>query len=172
MRRDSVGHTIVVAVLLCVVCSVLVSGAAVGLRERQQANRERERKLNILTAAGLTAEADRYGVDQVFDERVVEKVVELETGLVTDDLNPASYDPRQAARDPQQSVQVPPQIDAARSADANGTRLSISLPATPVGPSRSCCRSAGMDSGRPCGDSSRSMPGRYRPVPRRSKSAA
>lgn len=53
MKRDSLGNTIKVALLLSVVCSLLVSVAAVGLRGRQNANKELERKKNILIAAGL-----------------------------------------------------------------------------------------------------------------------
>ena len=40
MQRDSVLGTLTVAVVLCVVCSVLVSTAAIGLRERQQRNKQ------------------------------------------------------------------------------------------------------------------------------------
>ena len=35
MSRDSMTNTFLVATALCVVCSILVSSAAVGLRERQ-----------------------------------------------------------------------------------------------------------------------------------------
>ena len=47
MSRESVGHTLKVAAVLCVVCSLLVSAAAVGLRPRQLQNKERERKKNF-----------------------------------------------------------------------------------------------------------------------------
>ncbi len=53
MRRDSVTNTLVVAVLLCVICSVLVSSAAVSLRGRQERNQVQEQRRNILKAAGL-----------------------------------------------------------------------------------------------------------------------
>ena len=35
MQNDGVGKTLMVAAILCVVCSVLVSGAAVTLRPKQ-----------------------------------------------------------------------------------------------------------------------------------------
>ena len=46
MQRDSVANTFLVATTLCVVCSVLVSWAAVGLRKFQEDNKllEEERK--------------------------------------------------------------------------------------------------------------------------------
>ena len=43
MARDTVSHTLLVATVLCVACSVLVSGAAVGLRERQETNKQLDR---------------------------------------------------------------------------------------------------------------------------------
>ncbi|MDA1013693.1 MAG: Na(+)-translocating NADH-quinone reductase subunit C [Planctomycetota bacterium] len=53
MDRDSVGNTIKVAALLCVVCSVLVSATAVGLRDRQATNRLEELQRNVLIAADI-----------------------------------------------------------------------------------------------------------------------
>lgn len=113
MPRESVGHTLKVAALLCVVCSVLVSSAAVGLRDRQRANQERERKANILSAAGLSEEARRQGVEQVFAERVVERLVDLESGAFAPQAESAGVDSQSAARDPQTSVAVPEEIDVA-----------------------------------------------------------
>ena len=37
MKRDSTAQTLLVAAMLCVVCSVIVAGAAVGLRPLQDA---------------------------------------------------------------------------------------------------------------------------------------
>lgn len=51
--RESVGRTLTVALVLCIVCSLIVSVAAVGLRPYQDANRTLERQRNILLAAGL-----------------------------------------------------------------------------------------------------------------------
>ena len=51
MARDSVGRTFTVAAVLCIVCSVLVSAAAVALRPRQEANKAIDRKKNVLIAA-------------------------------------------------------------------------------------------------------------------------
>ncbi len=56
MSRDSTAKVLSVAFLLCVVCSILVSAAAVGLSERQERNKVEEKKKNILQAAGLYRE--------------------------------------------------------------------------------------------------------------------
>jgi Na+-transporting NADH:ubiquinone oxidoreductase subunit C len=114
MPRDSVLHTFKVALLLCVVCSVVVSAAAIGLRDRQQANKERERKANILAAAGLSDEAAELGVEAVFAQRVVERLLDLESGEFVVDGEIAGFDPRRAARNPDESIPIPADIDAAR----------------------------------------------------------
>jgi len=51
MARESTRHTFQVALLLCLVCSFVVSLAAVSLRERQQQNKEAARNRNVLMAA-------------------------------------------------------------------------------------------------------------------------
>lgn len=114
MQRDSVAHTFNIALLLCVICSVLVSGAAVSLRGRQQANKERLRKSNILAVAGFDEEAQRDGVEAVFDRRVTERVIDLETGEFVTNINPATFDQKAAARDPDASDPVAPEDDVAR----------------------------------------------------------
>ena len=53
MARESVSKTFIVAIVLAAVCSLLVSGAAIGLRPLQEANKIRDRKKNILMVAGL-----------------------------------------------------------------------------------------------------------------------
>ncbi|UTW45907.1 Na(+)-translocating NADH-quinone reductase subunit C [bacterium SCSIO 12696] len=97
MAKDTVKHTILVALILCLVCSVVVSGAAVGLRSMQQENKEQDKKGNILKAAGLYQEG--VSIDQQF-ESVTAKVVDLSTGKFTDAVDVATYDQRKASKDP------------------------------------------------------------------------
>jgi Na+-transporting NADH:ubiquinone oxidoreductase subunit C len=72
--NEGVGRTLVVALVLCVVCSLVVSVAAVGLRPLQEANRALDRQRNILLAAGLYT-PDRNVAD-LFD-RVETRWVDL-----------------------------------------------------------------------------------------------
>jgi len=51
--NDGMGYTLMVALVLCIVCSLVVSAAAVGLRPLQDANRTLDRQRNILLAANL-----------------------------------------------------------------------------------------------------------------------
>lgn len=80
-KKETLGKTVVVVVAVCLVCSIIVSGAAVGLRELQQANAALDRQSNILTAAGLLGEAKtKKEIGIVYDARVVERFVNLATG--------------------------------------------------------------------------------------------
>ncbi len=108
MSRDSTIGTIIVAASLCVVCSVLVSGAAVGLRPLQEANARLFRQKNVLIAAGLLKQGESANADRVEElfKNFKTVVVDLETGQTVDDIDPAEYDQKEAARDPDRSVKT------------------------------------------------------------------
>lgn len=82
MRRDGIANTFIVATTLCLVCSLLVSMAAIVLKPRQDKNAEVYRKRNVLDVVGLSGETVRAagGVEKVFAERVADIVVDLRTG--------------------------------------------------------------------------------------------
>lgn len=96
-NNDTIGKTVTVTVLLCVICSVIVSAAAVLLKPQQIANKELDRKTNILAAAGLLDQSK--SVDELF-QQITTKVVDLETGKFTDAVDAATYDARKASKDP------------------------------------------------------------------------
>ncbi|WP_027330934.1 Na(+)-translocating NADH-quinone reductase subunit C [Marinimicrobium agarilyticum] len=103
-NNDTIKKTVTVTLLLCIVCSVVVSTAAVLLRPMQEANQELDFRSNILSAAGLQ---DVEGsVDEVFAKRVETRVVNLETGEFTDAKDPQSYDQWEAANDPSESLDL------------------------------------------------------------------
>lgn len=99
-KQDTISRTIIVALLLCIVCSVVVSAAAVLLKPQQIANKELDRKSNILAAAGLKKEGE--SVEAAF-KQITPKVVDLKTGKFTDAVDVATYDAQKAAKDPAQS---------------------------------------------------------------------
>ncbi|GEK72298.1 MULTISPECIES: Na(+)-translocating NADH-quinone reductase subunit C [Halomonas] len=98
--NNSIKKILTVAFALCIVCSVIVSTAAVGLRAKQQLNQELDRKSNILDVAGLYEPGT--DVEEAF-EQVTPRVVDLRSGEYTDQFDAATYDSFQAARDPAQS---------------------------------------------------------------------
>ena len=57
MSNDSTKKTILVALGVCIVCSILVSTAAVSLKGIQKKNQEREKLQNILIAGDLLTDA-------------------------------------------------------------------------------------------------------------------
>jgi Na+-transporting NADH:ubiquinone oxidoreductase subunit C len=77
MSRDSTTKVLTVAFLVCVACSILVSVAAVGLKERQQQNQEVEKRRNILQIARLYDPAQP--IDAQF-MKVQSRFVDLATG--------------------------------------------------------------------------------------------
>ncbi len=108
--KDSISKTITVTVLLCVVCSVVVSAAAVLLKPQQVSNKELDRKSNILSAAGISEPGK--SVDELFAQ-ITTRIVDLETGTFTDEVDPATYDAMKAAKDPARSVKLDRQEDIA-----------------------------------------------------------
>lgn len=77
--------TITVALTLCLVCSVLVSAVAVGLKPKQDENARLDRNKNILLAAGeLQEEDDSEAVKQKFAD-FEPRIIDLQTGKVATD---------------------------------------------------------------------------------------
>ncbi len=113
-QRDSIGQTLLVATVLCVVCSLVVSVAAVGLKDKQEENKLLDRQKNILDAAGLSygeygkpaSELSRDQIDELYSW-VSEELVDLQTGeFVTEEMDPANYDPREAAEREADSIPI------------------------------------------------------------------
>ena len=110
MSNDSTAKTIIVALLLCLVCSVVVSTAAVALKPIQLKNKSLDKKRNILQVAGLYQEGQ--SIERLF-EQVEAKVVDLSTGDYVEDIQPSQFDQRQAAKDPTQNMLIPVDEDIA-----------------------------------------------------------
>ena len=100
-NNESIKKTFIVATLLCLVCSVVVSTAAVLLKPAQVANKEKDFKINILRAGGLYDEGIAAGksIDEMF-ANISTKLVDLDTGRYTDAVDVETYDQRKAAKDP------------------------------------------------------------------------
>jgi len=110
-KTDTVLGTLLVAFVVSLVCSSFVASAAVVLKPRQVANAIIDMRRNILEVAGLLG-PDRH-VDELFGG-IEPRVVDLETGSYVEDVDPETFDPADAARDPEQSVEVPAEMDVAR----------------------------------------------------------
>lgn len=110
MQRNGVLYTILFAAAVCGICSILVSGAAVGLRGFQKANVILEKQRNVLAACGLIEAGERLSGDEVrqrFEDNIVAKIVTLKTGEYDDSIDTAAFDQRRAAKDPATSERAP-----------------------------------------------------------------
>ena len=110
LPNDSMSKTLVVAVLLCLVCSLIVSVAAVVLKPLQASNIELDKRKNILAVAGIPYTDDT--VDEAFAQ-IQAQAVDLVAGEYTDAVNADTFDQRKAARDPEYSVSVSADQDIA-----------------------------------------------------------
>ena len=145
--NDSTRKTLIVAFSLCIVCSVFVSAAAVMLKPVQEVNKALDRKRNILAAAGMLVEGK--SVEEQFAE-VSTRVVDLRTGKFADDIDPATYDQRKAAKDPAQSTRLPRSRTWPRSPDGSTTRWCIWSRTAQASSTKSSCRFVATACGRPC----------------------
>ena len=110
LPNDNMVKTIGVALVLCLVCSVIVSTAATVLKPRQVANKQLDMKRNILSVAGIID--DSKTVDELF-EQVETRVVDLQTGEYTEAVDAQSYDQLKASKEPAFRVELSPEEDLA-----------------------------------------------------------
>ncbi|WP_022850322.1 Na(+)-translocating NADH-quinone reductase subunit C [Limisalsivibrio acetivorans] len=112
MQTDSRKNTIIVALVLSVVCSVLVSATAVLLKPMQDKNRSLERKKNVLAAAELRSEGE--SVDDAF-EKVTVYFVDIETGEFEKGGDDAKYfrDFNSITTEPETSINLTKKEDIA-----------------------------------------------------------
>lgn len=100
-QRDSLGYAVGVATVLCVVCSLAVSVAAVSLKDRQQANIKLDQQKNILDATGLAMgeygrPAKELTLEQIetLSKRISEKLVVLDSGEYDTETPIENFDAR------------------------------------------------------------------------------
>lgn len=104
--------TLVVAVVLCLVCSFVVSTAAVGLRPLQQKNQKNKQQRNVLIAAGIWEEDYTDAKIPELFENIETIAVNLpgrgkdlpEAGSENGDVDITSYNQLKASKDPEQSI--------------------------------------------------------------------
>ena len=107
--RDTALGTLLFSGAVCVVCAVLVSPTAVALRDRQTVNAERDRRRNVLAAAGVVQPDEALPAAEV-ERRFADfeaVAVDMRTGRKADSFDTSSYDPRKAQGDPTASRAVP-----------------------------------------------------------------
>lgn len=114
-NNDSIKNTVIVTLLLCIVCSVIVSSAAVLLKPAQVANKSLDFKRNILAAAGMLDAGT--SVEEQF-KQVETKIVDLETGKFVDAAavggNIDTFDQQKSSKNPAMSTKLSGDEDIAK----------------------------------------------------------
>jgi Na+-transporting NADH:ubiquinone oxidoreductase subunit C len=119
MSNDSLKNIIGVALGVCLVCSILVSTAAVALKPRQVANQTLERRKNVLIAGDLMKKGEKVDVDAIFSEKIQPVLIQLETGeqlpkeKMTGKLAPENFDVKRISKDPDTSRRTPAEEEKA-----------------------------------------------------------
>ena len=117
MPNDSIAKILLVALGVCLVCSLFVSTAAITLKERQEENKRLDRIKNILQAGGLYERGMDVGA--AYKERITPLVIELSTGKTVppedlpEGMTAESFDLKRAAADPGVSEPIPAAQDIA-----------------------------------------------------------
>ncbi|GDY24918.1 MULTISPECIES: Na(+)-translocating NADH-quinone reductase subunit C [unclassified Agarivorans] len=104
--NDSLAKTIQVVVGVSLVCSIVVSLAAVGLRGMQQQNAVEDKQKNILAVSGIELAGRK--VADVYAEAIEPRVIDLATGefVAEDQVNPQTFEQRKSAKDPETSIRL------------------------------------------------------------------
>lgn len=94
MQQFSSRYIYFFALALCLVCSTLLSFAAVGLRDRQESNKQLDKKKSVLYAARLLAPSDDASAERIAElfANIEAKVVDIETGAYVEGADPETFD--------------------------------------------------------------------------------
>ena len=112
MQRNGVPYIIGFCVAVCLVCAIIVSSSAVGLKERQETNKLLDRQKKVLTVAGLLQEGESVSAEKIqsmFTKRIKSVIIDLKSGKENAEAtqNAASFDQRKAQKDPSSSISAP-----------------------------------------------------------------
>lgn len=77
-KKDSTKKTLLVALGVCFVASILVSTAAVGLKPLQDKNKKLDLLKNILSAGNLYEKG--IDIEKTFSEKITAQIIDLKTG--------------------------------------------------------------------------------------------
>ncbi len=108
--QHSTGYVVGFATAVCLVCAVFVAGAAVGLKDRQDANKLLDRQQKVLTVAGLIEEGKsmpREEITSLYASSIQAKVIDLATGELDESVDAATFDQLSASKDPKRSTKAP-----------------------------------------------------------------
>ena len=112
-KNDTLLKTLFVGITLCLVCSIIISLTAVGLRDQQKLLKQKDQQSKILSSAGLLT--NQKNIEELF-MAIEERVINLDTGEYADSFDPKSFDGKNFesedySKDPLTSVQLSSDTD-------------------------------------------------------------
>ena len=90
MQRNSVSYILAFCAGICLICSILVSSTAVGLKERQDTNKVLDRQKKVLSVASLMKDGavmTAEEVDALLPEALLKEEDDLLDGTETQPLD-------------------------------------------------------------------------------------
>lgn len=98
-NKESFGKTIGFVLAVCIVCAAVVSISAVGLKDKQIANKLLDKQTNVLEASGLLKKGmSSKEIVATYEKYVDAKMIDLDSGEYVEG-NPALFDERRNSRD-------------------------------------------------------------------------
>ncbi|MEZ8105105.1 Na(+)-translocating NADH-quinone reductase subunit C [Vibrio sp. 03-59-1] len=110
-NNDSIKKTLFVVIALSLVCSIIVSTAAVSLRDKQKANAVLDKQSKIVEVAGIDTEGKK--IPDLFAQYIEPRLVDFSTGEFVDG-DATTYDQRKAAKDKNLSIKLTAEQDKAK----------------------------------------------------------
>ncbi|OFZ26589.1 MAG: Na(+)-translocating NADH-quinone reductase subunit C [Bdellovibrionales bacterium RIFOXYB1_FULL_37_110] len=113
MLNNSIQKTLLVSLLLCLVCSILVSVSVVMLNKQQEENKALDVKRNLLMATRLIdATATKDDIVEAY-KKIEMRMIDLEKGDFTSDVDPQKYDLKKSRKDPKENIAIATSNDVA-----------------------------------------------------------
>ena len=116
MNNDSPIKALLVVTLTALLCSILVTVAAVTLKPIQKAYQNLERNRAIVQVSGLSADAKPLSDKEVVKlfQTLEARIVNLDTGTFDARFNPDTFASWQVDNDTELSTEIPAQLDVAQ----------------------------------------------------------
>ncbi|SHE86276.1 Na(+)-translocating NADH-quinone reductase subunit C [Vibrio gazogenes] len=115
-NNDSIKKTLFVVIVLSLVCSIIVSTAAVGLRSKQQINAVLDKQEKILEVSGVDMSSG--SIKELYTQYIETKLVDFKTGEFVEKTpegqTASDYDQRAASKDESQSLKLTTSEDPAQ----------------------------------------------------------
>ena len=109
-------YIVLFAAAVCGVCSILVSTAAVSLKDLQARNRALDVQSKVLDLAGVSG-VDDFSPDEIeasYAERIEPRIIDLETGEYVADIDASDWNQQKRMADPETSIAAPSNLARVR----------------------------------------------------------